>query len=51
MKKKIYMIPVTEVIEVALQHHMLAGSTLSIGASVNSATGAESREADDLWDE
>jgi len=51
MEKKIYMNPVTEVIEVALQHHMLAGSTLGIGDPVNSATGAESREDDDLWDE
>ena len=51
MEKKIYMNPVTEVIEVALQHHMLAGSTLGFGDPVNNASGAESREDDDLWDE
>ena len=51
MEKKIYMNPVTEVIEVALQHHMLAGSTLGYGDPVNNASGAESREDEDLWDE
>ena len=49
MKKKIYMMPATEVVEVMIQQQMLAGSTLSIGDSVNTAAGAESREDDDLW--
>lgn len=51
MEKKIYMNPVTEVIEVALQHQMLAGSTLGYGDPVNNASGAESREDEDLWTE
>ena len=51
MEKKIYMIPVTEVVEVAIQQQMLAGSTLGYGDDVTDASGAESREDEDLWEE
>ena len=51
MKKKIYMIPATEVVELMIQQQMLAGSTLGVGDPVDNASGAESREDEDLWTE
>ena len=52
--KKTYINPAMEIIKIASQTQMLAGSkSLGFGDSVNSAAGAESRGSDDWddWDE
>jgi len=50
MKKKIYMIPVTEVVEVEIQQQVLAGS-MPYGESTEETSGNLSREDEDLWEE
>ena len=48
--KKIYQKPVIELVIVEIQHIMATGSEqLGVGATVNSATGAEARGGD--WDD
>jgi hypothetical protein len=49
--KKTYINPAMEIIKIASQTQMLAGSkSLGFGDSVNSAAGAESRGSDDFDD-
>ena len=48
MEKKIYIIPATEVVKVAIQQQVLAGS-MPYGGTTNETSGNLSREADDLW--
>lgn len=50
MKKKIYMIPATEVIAVKIGQQVLAGS-MPYGGTTNETSGNLSREDEDLWDE
>lgn len=50
MKKKIYIIPATEVVKVAIQQQVLAGS-MPYGGTTNETSGNLSREDEDLWDE
>ncbi len=51
--KKIYQNPETKVVRVEVTHMIAASERISIGASVESASGAESRRGrgSSLWDD
>lgn len=48
--KKQYINPTTDIVEIELQHQMMAGSELSIGEK-GSADEAEGRQSNGFWDE
>ena len=48
--KKQYINPTMEVVNLKMESNLMTTSSLTVGSSVSSAAGAESRESDD-WDE
>ena len=48
--KKQYINPKTDIVEIELQHQMMAGSELGLGAD-GDANYAEGRQSNGFWDE
>lgn len=49
--KKIYQNPATKIIRIELHHMIAASETMGFGASVNDASGADSRRGSAFWDD